>query len=116
MGQGGRRGGSLSAEEGPEGHAEEGIQAGSEEERVGRKGRPLTSSDPTLRMPVGFVGHGNPMSVLDEAKGVLWREWGASLPRPRAILTVSAHWQDSPVTIGRVVRHEALLYDLSRRY
>lgn len=62
-------------------------------------------------MPVGFVGHGNPMSVLDQAKGTLWRKWGASLPRPRAILAVSAHWEDSPVTIGRVVHHEELLYD-----
>jgi len=68
-------------------------------------------SDHTLRMPVGFVGHGNPMSVLDQAKGELWAEWGASLPRPRAILTVSAHWEDSPVTIGRVIRHQGLLYD-----
>lgn len=63
------------------------------------------------RMPVGFVGHGSPMSVLDEAKGALWRAWGASLPRPRAILAVSAHWEDAPVTIGRVHRHAELLYD-----
>lgn len=71
----------------------------------------MTASDNTLRMPVGFVGHGNPMSVLDEVKGALWREWGASLPRPRALLTVSAHWEDAPVTIGRVTRHDDLLYD-----
>ena len=45
------------------------------------------------RMPSVFVGHGNPMNALElNAYTRAWRALGASLPRPRAILAVSAHW------------------------
>ncbi len=63
------------------------------------------------RMPVGFVGHGNPLNVVMEQRAAPWRSWGRSLPKPEAVLTVSAHWEDTPVTIGRTERHEQLLYD-----
>lgn len=65
----------------------------------------------TTRMPVGFIGHGNPMNVADEEKTRPWREWGRSIPTPSAILTVSAHWEATPITLGRTVRHDELLYD-----
>jgi len=45
------------------------------------------------RMPTLFVGHGSPMVTLDDntyTRG--WRSLGENLPRPRAILCVSAHW------------------------
>jgi 4,5-DOPA dioxygenase extradiol len=39
-----------------------------------------------------FVGHGNPMNALeDNAYTRAWRAIGAALPRPSAILCVSAH-------------------------
>lgn len=63
------------------------------------------------RFPVGFVGHGNPMSVLDERKGALWRGWAEALPRPSAVLAVSAHWEGVPVILGNTGRHDELLYD-----
>jgi 4,5-DOPA dioxygenase extradiol len=46
-----------------------------------------------MTMPVLFIGHGNPMNALQDnnyTRG--WRALGASLPAPRAILAVSAHW------------------------
>lgn len=45
------------------------------------------------RMPALFVGHGSPMNTL-ERNGTteLWRKMGRALPRPRAILCISAHW------------------------
>jgi 4,5-DOPA dioxygenase extradiol len=44
-------------------------------------------------MPAVFVGHGNPMNALeDNAYTRGWRAIGAALPRPRAIVCVSAHW------------------------
>jgi 4,5-DOPA dioxygenase extradiol len=45
------------------------------------------------RTPALFVGHGNPMNTL-ELNGYTqaWRELGRRLPRPRALLVVSAHW------------------------
>lgn len=45
------------------------------------------------RTPALFIGHGSPMNTL-ERNGFTeaWRELGRSLPRPRALLVVSAHW------------------------
>jgi 4,5-DOPA dioxygenase extradiol len=44
-------------------------------------------------MPALFIGHGSPMNTL-EANGFTsaWRDLGRKLPRPRAILCISAHW------------------------
>ncbi|NTU58975.1 MAG: 4,5-DOPA dioxygenase extradiol [Chlorobiaceae bacterium] len=44
-------------------------------------------------MPALFLGHGNPMNALQSNKySEGWRQLGVSLPRPKAILSVSAHW------------------------
>ncbi|HKX99582.1 MAG TPA: 4,5-DOPA dioxygenase extradiol [Steroidobacteraceae bacterium] len=44
-------------------------------------------------MPALFIGHGSPMNTL-ELNGFTngWRELGRQLPRPRALLVISAHW------------------------
>lgn len=45
------------------------------------------------RMPVLFIGHGSPMNAISD-NGFTRRlaAWGRELPRPAAILSVSAHW------------------------
>ncbi|MFG1830023.1 4,5-DOPA-extradiol-dioxygenase [Micromonospora chersina] len=44
-------------------------------------------------LPAAFFGHGNPMNALEVNRyTAAWREFGRSVPRPRAILVVSAHW------------------------
>src|SRR4051794_843356 len=44
-------------------------------------------------MPAAFLGHGNPMNALDANRYTeAWQTFGTSVPRPRAILVVSAHW------------------------
>jgi 4,5-DOPA dioxygenase extradiol len=44
-------------------------------------------------MPAAFIGHGNPMNALEVNHYTrTWREFGASIPTPRAVLAVSAHW------------------------
>ncbi len=44
-------------------------------------------------MPAAFLGHGSPMNALESNRYTnAWRAFGASVPRPRAILVVSAHW------------------------
>ena len=44
-------------------------------------------------MPAAFFGHGNPMNALEHNRYTdAWRAFGASVPRPRAVLVVSAHW------------------------
>ena len=46
-----------------------------------------------MRMPALFIGHGSPMNTLEENRYTqAWRRLGQSLPRPQAILAVSAHW------------------------
>lgn len=50
----------------------------------------------TEPMPVVFVGHGNPMNAIEINKfSEKWTELGLTLPRPKAILCVSAHWETS---------------------
>jgi len=45
------------------------------------------------RLPVLFVGHGNPMNAIeDNAWSRAFRDLARALPRPKAILAVSAHW------------------------
>ncbi|WP_227494054.1 4,5-DOPA dioxygenase extradiol [Ramlibacter pallidus] len=47
----------------------------------------------TARMPAAFVGHGTPMNTLEVNRFTRqWRDLGQRLPRPRAILCISAHW------------------------
>ncbi|CAX54191.1 conserved uncharacterized protein YgiD [Erwinia pyrifoliae Ep1/96] len=44
-------------------------------------------------MPALFLGHGSPMNVLEEnIYTQTWRKLGTALPRPEAIIAVSAHW------------------------
>ncbi|WP_395348745.1 dioxygenase [Variovorax sp. UC122_21] len=54
---------------------------------------------PARRMPVIFIGHGSPMNALaDNAFTRRLAAWGRELPRPTAILSVSAHWLSSGAT------------------
>jgi 4,5-DOPA dioxygenase extradiol len=47
----------------------------------------------SARMPAVFFGHGSPMNALEQNRYTeTWRRIGASLPEPKAILCVSAHW------------------------
>jgi 4,5-DOPA dioxygenase extradiol len=47
-----------------------------------------------MRMPVLFVGHGNPMNAIERNEFHLgWAAVARRLPRPKAILCVSAHWE-----------------------
>ena len=51
-------------------------------------------------MPAAFLGHGSPMNALDHnGYTEAWRAFGDSVPRPRAILAVSAHWYINASTV-----------------
>lgn len=51
-------------------------------------------SDKHKKMPALFVGHGSPMNAIEDNEfSRRWRQVGKSLPGPRAILCVSAHWE-----------------------
>lgn len=47
----------------------------------------------TRTLPALFIGHGSPMNALATNRYTsAWRELGRTLPRPKAILCISAHW------------------------
>jgi 4,5-DOPA dioxygenase extradiol len=61
------------------------------------------------RMPALYIGHGAPPLLDDPTWSGELAAWGGSLPRPRAILIVSAHWESAPVSLS--ASHAPLVYD-----
>lgn len=63
-------------------------------------------------MPVGFIGHGAPTLGLEKSGPTVeaWKAWGQSLPSPKAVLVISAHWLEKPPHLGPT-RNAGLIYD-----
>lgn len=60
-------------------------------------------------MPVLFIGHGNPMNAIeDNGFRRSWQRLGEELPRPRAILCVSAHWETYDPAVTAAERPETI--------
>jgi 4,5-DOPA dioxygenase extradiol len=72
---------------------------------LGCKETPMTAT-----MPVLFQAHGAP-PLLDDPR---WIEelaaWAKAMPRPKAIVVVSAHWEERPLSIG-ALKPVPLIYD-----
>lgn len=67
---------------------------------------------PAQRMPVIFVGHGSPMNAIsDTAFTRRLAAWGRALPRPAAILSVSAHWLTRGATAIDVQARPRTIHD-----
>jgi len=62
-------------------------------------------------MPALFLSHGAPPLVDSELWVSQLQRWAADLPRPTAILVVSAHWESAPLTIGATATGTPLVYD-----
>jgi 4,5-DOPA dioxygenase extradiol len=62
-------------------------------------------------MPSLFLSHGAPPLVDDETWVAELVRWAGELPRPQAILVVSAHWEAAPLTIGSTTVKTPLTYD-----
>lgn len=61
---------------------------------------PSSEVDESTTMPAIFVGHGNPMNAIDSNPWTdTWAEFGRAVPRPRAILSISAHWYINAVAV-----------------
>ena len=46
------------------------------------------------KMPLLFVGHGNPMNAIEDNEySKVWKALPGKLPKPQAILCISAHWE-----------------------
>ncbi|HEY0460408.1 MAG TPA: 4,5-DOPA dioxygenase extradiol [Pyrinomonadaceae bacterium] len=65
----------------------------------------------TETMPTIFFGHGNPMNALDDNAWTQgWARIGREIPRPRAILCISAHWF-IPETAVTVMEQPRTIHD-----
>lgn len=62
-------------------------------------------------MPALYLGHGAPPLLDDERWTCELARWAAELPRPRAVLIVSAHWESAPLTLGATETGVPLTYD-----
>ena len=58
-----------------------------------------------ILMPAAFIGHGTPMNALEHNRHTAaWQAFGAAVPRPRAILVVSAHWHINATAVTAMPR------------
>ncbi|MCM0619831.1 dioxygenase family protein [Nocardioides bruguierae] len=64
---------------------------------------------PERRMPALFIGHGAPPLLDDPVWSAQLKAWARDLPRPKAILIVSAHWESAPLTLS--ASNVPLIYD-----
>ncbi len=63
-----------------------------------------------MSMPVLYLSHGAPPLADDQVWTRQLAAWSAALPRPTAILIVSAHWENAPLTLGATTT-VPLVYD-----
>src|SRR5882757_1871953 len=70
-----------------------------------------TGGNVPSRMPALYIGHGAPPLVDDELWTNQLAAWAGDLPRPTAILMVSAHWESAPLTLGATETGVPLVYD-----
>lgn len=67
---------------------------------------------PSARLPVVFLGHGSPMNAVQESSySKSWTELGQTLPRPQAILMISAHWMTQGSTLVDVSTAPRTIHD-----
>jgi 4,5-DOPA dioxygenase extradiol len=70
----------------------------------------LPDTDP---LPAVFVGHGTPLSAIDpNVWTAQWAEVGRTLPRPQAILSISAHWLTNGASLVTAAAAPPMNYDV----
>jgi 4,5-DOPA dioxygenase extradiol len=68
--------------------------------------------DRTKKMPMLFVGHGSPMNAIEDNEFTKnWETIGKQLPRPEAILAISAHWYTKGIKISDSIQPK-MVYDM----
>jgi 4,5-DOPA dioxygenase extradiol len=61
------------------------------------------------KMPALFLGHGSPMNAIEENEFVKgWREAGRSIPKPAAVLCISAHWETRGTFVTAMEKPETI--------
>lgn len=60
-------------------------------------------------MPAAFLGHGSPMNAIERNRYTdAWRALGAAVPKPRAILAISAHWYINATAVTAMARPKTI--------
>jgi 4,5-DOPA dioxygenase extradiol len=62
-----------------------------------------------IEMPVFFIGHGSPMNAIEE--NIFTKNWqaiGKNIPKPKAILCVSAHWETNGTFVTSVEKPKTI--------
>src|SRR5207244_511862 len=79
--------------------------------RSGGRRRLLRRRGGARMMPTIFFGHGNPMNAIEQnAYTAAWRRIGESIPRPKGIVAISAHWY-LPATLVTAVEKPRTIHD-----
>lgn len=71
------------------------------------------TASPHTRMPALYLGHGAPPLLDDELWTSQLAAWATDLPRPTAVLIVSAHWESAPLSLSAAGAATPLVYDFS---
>jgi len=72
---------------------------------------PTESKATSIRMPALFFSHGSPMNiVLNNEFTQMLKETGERIPKPKAILVISAHWEENETLLSTVNETETI-YD-----
>lgn len=67
------------------------------------------SFDNSEIMPTLFLGHGSPMNAIEENEFVqTWRNLGKTLPKPNAIICISAHWETRGTLVTAMERPKTI--------
>jgi len=73
---------------------------------LGKIAEPFNNTD---EMPVLFLGHGSPMNAIEENEFVTgWRNAGGNIPRPNAVLCISAHWETKGTFVTAMERPQTI--------
>ncbi len=64
-------------------------------------------------MPAIYLGHGAPPLLDDRLWTAELAAWAQAIPRPRAILIVSAHWESAPMSLSATAASTPLVYDFA---
>jgi 4,5-DOPA dioxygenase extradiol len=70
-----------------------------------------SENDTIERMPALYLGHGAPPLIDDQVWVDQLSRWASTLPTPKQILIVSAHWESAPLTVGATADAAPLTYD-----
>jgi len=72
-----------------------------------------SGSTTSERMPALFVGHGSPMNAITANEWTrAWRDIGSTMPRPKAILSISAHWLTQNGLLVTAGKNPKMTYDM----